>query len=121
MSENGESEPSNEIEVTVYRPEGIEDLGAELRLSLQIMPNPFNPITTIRYTSIGTAPLRLTIYSVAGRRVRALVDCPSAIAGEHAIDWNGTDQRGRAVASGIYLLRLEQASQSLTRRLILLK
>jgi hypothetical protein len=117
----GESEPSGEVEVTVYLPEGVEDLSKPRRLSLQIMPNPFNPTTMIRYTSIGATPLRLTIYAVAGRRVRTLVDGSTSTAGEHLIEWDGTDQQGRAVASGIYLLRLEQEQQFLTRRLILLK
>lgn len=119
--EDGESVPSNEVEVIVYSPEGVDDLAAPLRQDLHIRPNPFNPVTTIEYVSVGTEPVRLIVYSVTGRRVLALVDSDESIAGPHVVEWNGTDQSGRPVASGIYLLRLDQAGQSLTRRLVLLK
>lgn len=117
----GQSGPSNEVEVIVWNPQDVDDLGGRLELSLRIAPNPFNPSTTIHYTSTGTEPLRITIYTVSGARVRTLTDTRYPAVGEQAVVWNGTDQKGRPVASGAYLIRIEQARKSISRRLILLK
>ena len=64
--------------------------------------------------------VRLVIYSVAGRRIRVLHDHVLP-AGTHTLHWDGTDQDGRSVASGVYFYRLESPAQTRTRKLVLLR
>jgi cytochrome c553 len=69
-------------------------------------PNPFNPVTHLRFTLAESGPIRLTIFDQRGRRVRDLASGPWA-AGEHVVRWDGRDRRGRAVAAGSYLAALD--------------
>ena len=93
---------------------------AALRLE-QNQPNPFNPRTTIRFAvPERSGAVSLDVYDAAGHRVRRLVQGRMA-PGTHALTWDGRDDAGRQVASGIYTYRLETAEQSLTRRMLLLK
>jgi hypothetical protein len=86
----------------------------------QNIPNPFNPLTTIRYDLPLAARVRLSIVEVSGRRVRTLVDEQQA-AGSREILWNGRDDDGHAVSSGVYFYVLDAGKQRLTRKLVLLK
>ena len=95
------------------------DLPKAYRL-LANVPNPFNPITTIRYELPHADHVRLEILDVSGRLVRTLVNGPVE-AGNHAIEWRGEDARGRRVASGVYFYRLDSGSYVATRRMVLLK
>lgn len=69
-------------------------------------PNPFNPRTTIRYDLPAAGPVRLSVFDVAGRLVRTLVD-ESLTPGNHEAAWDGRDASGRETGSGSYLARLE--------------
>jgi hypothetical protein len=71
-----------------------------------VQPNPFNPRTTIRFDLPTAGPVRLAVYDVAGRRIRALVDSDLQ-PGPHQAVWDGRDSAGRAMASGSYFARLE--------------
>ncbi|MFH1567668.1 MAG: FlgD immunoglobulin-like domain containing protein, partial [Gemmatimonadota bacterium] len=86
-------------------------------------PNPFNPETTIPFAvpaAPGSAALRLVIYNLAGQTVRVLADgIPTP--GRHAVVWDGRDEAGNRVGSGVYLYRLESRSGALTRQMLLLK
>ncbi len=73
---------------------------------LQNYPNPFNPQTTIRFALPGTAEVSLEVFDLRGRKVRTLLKQPRVAVGEHAAVWDGRDDAGRPVASGIYLSRL---------------
>jgi len=86
----------------------------------QNYPNPFNPATTIRFSLSEPAAVSLRIYDAAGRLVRVLAEAPLS-AGSHARDWDGTDSRGAAVSSGVYLYRLDAGSFSRTRKMILIR
>ncbi|MDE3000994.1 MAG: T9SS type A sorting domain-containing protein [Gemmatimonadota bacterium] len=86
----------------------------------QNMPNPFNPSTVIGYQLAEAGPVRLAIYSVLGQEVRVLVD-ERHEAGGFTATWDGTDDLGRRVASGIYLYRLEAGDFTAARRMLLLK
>ena len=86
----------------------------------QNVPNPFNPQTTIRYELPAPAFVRLTIVDVAGRRVRTLVDGQEP-AGSRETIWNGRNDGGSAVSSGVYFYVLDAGKQRLTRKLVLLK
>jgi len=83
-------------------------------------PNPFNPSTTIRYTLGAAGPVRVSIFDTTGHRVRALVD-GSESAGEHVVGFDGRDDRGTGLASGVYFYRLEAGSVVQTRKMVLLK
>jgi len=84
-------------------------------------PNPFNPSTTISYELAEPGAVRLTVHDVAGRRIRTLVAGETVGAGRHDIVWNGRDETGRAVATGVYYCRLEAGGRVDTRRMALVK
>lgn len=85
----------------------------------QNYPNPFNPETIISYSLPKTATVRLTIYNVFGRMIRTLVD-GSMKPGEHRIVWDGRDNQGRKVASGVYFYKLEAGEFRAMKKMILL-
>lgn len=84
------------------------------------VPNPFNPSTKVLFATARAGQVTLRIYDVSGRLVRTLVQGEHA-AGEHEVVWNGTDDAGRGVASGTYLLRMTAPDASDSHRLLLLK
>lgn len=83
-------------------------------------PNPFRPETTIPFRLAQGGHVVLEILSPAGRKVARLLDREVA-AGEHFVRWDGRDERGRPVASGIYFYRLEANRRSESRKLIFVK
>lgn len=96
---------------------GIESIPQIFRLE-QNYPNPFNPITTIAYQLPEESDVRLTIYNVRGQQVRSAVSGRQA-AGNREFIWNGLDDSGEAVASGVYLYRLHAGEAVLTRKMLL--
>jgi hypothetical protein len=85
-----------------------------------VVPNPFNPQTTIHYELASPGDLNLSVYDVTGRLVRSLVAGPKT-AGTFQAVWDGTDRRGRPAASGIYFARLTVGGESFARKIVLLK
>ena len=83
-------------------------------------PNPFNASTQITYHLANPGPVRLTIYNTLGQPVRTLVD-QFQVAGSYQARWDARDQRGTALAAGVYLVRLHYPGGKQTRRLLLLK
>lgn len=96
------------------------DLPAARTALLNPWPNPFNPRTTIAFTLARAGQARVTVHDAAGRLVTVLADGPCA-AGRTELTWDGTDARGRALASGAFLLRLEADGALATRRLTLVR
>jgi hypothetical protein len=91
----------------------------------QNYPNPFNPSTTIEFTlgapgSTGGDQVKLNVYNILGQNVRELFN-GYLPAGNHSIVWNGDDDGGQRVASGIYLYRLRVGAESQTKKMMLLK
>jgi flagellar hook assembly protein FlgD len=86
----------------------------------QNFPNPFNPATTIAFDLQIGRDVTLIIYDVAGGLVRTLVSRNLPV-GRYTSDWNGTDDSGRRVASGIYFYRLHAGGFVETRKMVLLK
>jgi len=99
---------------------GVQDGVSRLALR-HASPNPFNPMTVISYELPEDAPMELSIYDTSGKLVRALVREHDGSAGVHHVPWNGRDDGGRAVASGVYFYRLEVGGEVLTKRMMLLK
>ena len=89
-------------------------------LRLECSPNPFNPRTTIKFDVPEAGPVRLSVFDVAGRLVRTLVD-DSMPQGSHEAVWDGTDSSGREVGSGSYLARLEFGGKVETVRMGLVR
>jgi len=86
----------------------------------QNTPNPFNPSTTIRFGLSRSCPVRIRIYDVAGRLVHTLIE-ETLRAGHHELAWNGRDDSGRALSSGIFFCRLEAEDFIESRKMILLR
>ena len=88
----------------------------------QNFPNPFNPDTTINYDLAESADVTLQIYNVLGQVVRTLVASEAQNAGRYQIRWNGMDDRGVPVSSGVYFYQISADGKfSDVRKLMLLK
>jgi len=83
-------------------------------------PNPFNPKTTIRFDLVEEQAVKLVIFDVNGRRIVTLID-EKLPAGQHSELWNGRDEEGVQVASGVYFYRIEAGPLRETSRMLLLK
>jgi hypothetical protein len=85
-----------------------------------IVPNPFNPETTMSFTVSQRTPVSLRIYNVNGALVRTVID-GELMPGQHHRVWDGRDDAGRAVASGVYFGKLVTSAGSQTVKMVLLK
>ncbi|MCK4813663.1 MAG: T9SS type A sorting domain-containing protein [Candidatus Marinimicrobia bacterium] len=83
----------------------IDGIPVEFALH-QNYPNPFNPTTTINFDLPAAADVKLVIYDIAGRKVRTLVNGNNIEAGYKKIVWNGRDDFGNGVATGMYIYRI---------------
>jgi hypothetical protein len=102
-------------------PTGVDDSGIDVPRTctlLQNRPNPFNPRTTFTYFLTAPGHVRLAIYDLEGRLVATVVD-DSGPPGRGSAVWNGRDDRGEAVASGVYVARLEAGGSVDTRKITL--
>ena len=86
----------------------------------QNAPNPFNSQTVLAYFLHAPGPARVEVFALSGQRVAVLHQGPQQ-AGYHRLHWDGRDDTGRLVASGMYLYRLVTDEAVLTRKLILLR
>jgi polyhydroxybutyrate depolymerase len=86
----------------------------------QNFPNPFNPTTSISYDLPETSDLRLTIYDITGRTVATLADVHQP-AGSYTTQWNGSDDSGNPVSTGVYFCRLQARDYSKTIKMVYLK
>lgn len=86
----------------------------------QNFPNPFNPTTTISFSLAAPSAVQLGVYDVGGRLVRTLANGVHD-AGAHEIQWDGRNANGAPVSTGVYLYRLTSSTETLTRKMILLK
>lgn len=83
-------------------------------------PNPFNPSTTLRFEMASAGAARLEVFAIDGRRLRTLVD-EQLEAGLHERIWDGRDNSGRPMASGVYFAQFKRPGLSESKRLVLLK
>ncbi|RMG26292.1 MAG: T9SS C-terminal target domain-containing protein, partial [Methanobacteriota archaeon] len=77
---------------------------------MQNFPNPFNPKTIIKYQLPANSRVKLEIFNLLGQRIRTLVN-ELQMAGEYSAEWNGKNEHGRSVASGVYIYRLRATVQ----------
>jgi hypothetical protein len=98
-----------------------DELGTPLSYELRgASPNPFNPVTKVAYGAPVESHVRLAVYNVAGRLVRTLVD-REVVAGYHEAVWDGRDDRGVEVSSGVYFCRMEAEGFGDSTKMVLLK
>jgi hypothetical protein len=116
---------TEQTDITVTDVVGVSEGEEEPEMPLsrylaQNCPNPFGAATTIRYGLVGPAHVRVEIYDIRGAFVRMLVN-ERLPAGHHRAAWDGRDDRGHRVASGVYFCRLETGEFRETRRMVLLR
>ncbi|HOS65711.1 MAG TPA: FlgD immunoglobulin-like domain containing protein [Candidatus Latescibacteria bacterium] len=108
---------------TVAKPVGDpEDVSQEVTprpaTLLTVQPNPFNPSATITYRVETQGMTRVEVFAVTGQRIRELVKATTQ-PGTHTVVWDGTDGQGKAVSSGVYLVRFTSPSAVVSRRVTL--
>jgi len=86
----------------------------------QNFPNPFNPSTEIRFALKEAGRVELSIYNVIGQKVKTLADREFP-AGEYSLSWDGRDERGLALSSGVYFYQLSAKNFLETRKMVLIK
>ncbi len=86
---------------------------------IMIYPNPFNPSTTVSFT-IKQGNVKLAVYNIRGQRVVNLIDAVMP-AGTHQVTWNGTNESGSAVSSGVYFFKLQTDESTKIRKALLMK
>ncbi|MBN2071172.1 MAG: T9SS type A sorting domain-containing protein [Candidatus Krumholzibacteriota bacterium] len=92
----------------------------EVPCLFQNYPNPFNPATTIMYYIPENCTVRLEIFDVAGRRIAELINVYKD-KGQYSKEWNGKDQNGNPVSSGIYFYRLKAGKETISKKMVLLR
>ena len=104
--------PPTSVEV----PNGIPS-GFELA---QNYPNPFNPETVIKYQTTQSSSVELAIYNLLGQKVRVLINEVKP-AGSYEARWNGTNDFGEVVSSGVYVYRLQSGEFESTKKMVFLR
>jgi hypothetical protein len=104
-------------------PTAVEDEPTGLPFSLEVgqnYPNPFNAGTTINYQVPVPTELEITVLNVLGQQTRKLFS-GRVYAGQHTVTWDGKDDRGQTVASGVYLYRIQTEHFTNAKKMVLLK
>ncbi len=108
------------IQVSIEDPETpVATLSGSYELK-QNYPNPFNPITVIEYRVPQSGPVKLEIFNLLGQKVRTLVDA-HLTPGHYQVVWDGRDDQGRLVATGVYLYQLRGHNALITKKMMLIK
>lgn len=100
----------------------LEGTGEEKRIEVldQNFPNPFNPETTIRYVLSAPANVVIKVYNVTGQTIRTILN-ENQVKGVHFARWDGKDEHGSEVSSGLYIYRVRAGKQSESRKMLLIK
>jgi hypothetical protein len=102
-------------------PESLSDApGMTQSTLLQNFPNPFSPATVVRYSVPTDGPVSVVIYDVQGRRVRTLADGFKS-AGSYEDEWDGRDDSGQQVTSGVYFYQLNVGGTTQAKKMIRLR
>ena len=83
-------------------------------------PNPFNPVTTLRYDLQVNGFVNITVYDMLGRKVKTLIN-QTQDTGYRSVIWNATNDYGRPVSAGIYLYQIQAGKYISTKKMVLLK
>jgi len=121
ITSNDASVPSQQIALHIDTVANDDDNNIPLVTKLEgNYPNPFNPVTTIRFAVKEPGKILINIYNPKGQLVKTLVN-DNLKAGNHSTTWNGTDEHGKSVSSGVYLYRMQASGVSQTRKMMLMK
>jgi hypothetical protein len=112
-------ESGNELPAKYGEREMSEAMPVSFELS-QNYPNPFNPVTTINYALVKPVKVELAVFNVLGQRVKVLVS-ENQKPGYHSVVWDGTDNLGDKVATGIYFYRLKAGEFTQSHKMALIK
>ena len=107
----------------VNAPNKIKDANSEIPVKFSLSqnyPNPFNPVTDIEYDVSRSGKYRIIVYNILGQKIRTLVNS-NLIAATYTVQWNGLDDAGQQVPSGIYFYVLRGRDVNLTRKMILMR
>ena len=112
------------LECQIFLPEtGVREVGEtetapEGFALLQNYPNPFNPITNIKFMLPEPAWVKVEIYNILGKKIVTLVD-EKLSTGHKIVEWDGKDNQGNEVSTGIYFYRLRAGDFTQTRKMVL--
>jgi hypothetical protein len=106
-----------EMPTSIDRAEQPSPTEAELQ---QNFPNPFNPSTTITFSMAQQGRVDLEVFDLLGRPVRSLV-AGGVPVGSHSVVWDGSDEEGRRVSTGVYLYRFRTQGLEHTRKMMLIE
>lgn len=109
----------NELDSQTLTLENVRLMPTEYALD-QNYPNPFNPSTTIKYQLTEDSKVNLTVYNLQGQAVRTLVN-DNVAAGFQSITWNGRNDMGQTVATGMYIYRIQAGSFVSVKKMLMLK
>lgn len=87
---------------------------------MRAVPNPFNPDTTVKFSTQGFGLVKVVVYDLRGHKVRSLLE-RELEAGDHEVRWNGRDEKGRVANSGVYLVQIRGSKLNETIRVTLTK
>ncbi|MDP8200962.1 MAG: FlgD immunoglobulin-like domain containing protein [Candidatus Tenebribacter burtonii] len=114
-----ESEMSDPVEI-IHDPTNAGNILPLVTELHDNYPNPFNPETTIKFSLNTTERTLIEVYNIKGEKVKTLVD-ENLSAGQHSIIWNGTDDAGKSVSSGVYFYKIYATDYTSVKKMILLK
>ncbi len=116
-------EPRDDTDIDLVGTDVEEDIPVIKSNLLGNYPNPFNPTTTIYFElnteNIGNA--ELIIYNLKGQKIKTFPVILSGVEGQSSIIWNGTDESGKPVTTGVYLYKLQAGDKAYTKKMLLLK
>jgi len=112
----GESDASNVVQTT----SDIDIVSMAVTSLTGNYPNPFNPTTTISYEMARKGYVTIVVYNSKGQRVAGLVDGVKGV-GVHNVVWNGQDESGRAVSSGVYFYRMTTGDFVSVKKMVMVK
>jgi len=106
-----------DIDVTLSEADDVEPIKTGL---VSNYPNPFNPSTTIAFEMAREGQVCIEVFNIKGQKVKTLLNGVRS-AGSHTVVWNGCDDSGMAVSSGVYFYRLNADRFVATKKMILVK
>ena len=119
----------SEMDTLIVPVSGVGIMLARIELDAQLphilvlypnYPNPFNPVTTLRYDLPEQTHVNITVYDMLGRQVKTLIN-HTQDAGYKSVIWNATNDYGKPVSAGIYLYQIQAGEYMLTKKMVLLK
>jgi hypothetical protein len=125
----GDWEPVNsidgqvEMQLSLDFPSNMEEETPDIPVFFELeqnYPNPFNRFTWIKYHLATDTKVSLKIFNLPGQKIKTIVDGYD-LAGQKQVHWDGTDDNGKMVSSGIYLYTLQVAKQEMCRKLLFIK